>query len=173
MTMNHQWAYHPDGSTYKDVRTLIRTLTEVVHKGGNLLLNVGPKPDGTLPQEAVSRLEAIAQWMRHSGPSLHGTRPAPKGASECFYGPLTTKDNTVFLHVLDIPQGPVELRGVGGEVESVTLMSTGKPLSHRVHSAPHFWDTSEQRLEVELSREQCDPNNTVIAVEFARHPVWP
>ncbi len=173
MTMNHQWAYHPDGSTYKDVRTLIRTLTEVVHKGGNLLLNVGPKPDGTFPQEAVQRLESIGQWMGHSGSSLYGTRPAPEGASECFYGPLTTKDNTVFLHVLDIPQGPVELRGVAGEVVSVTLMSTGDPLSYRVHNAPHFWDSSEQRLEVDLSREQCDPYNTVIAVEFAQPPLWP
>lgn len=173
MTLNDQWAYHPDASTYKDVRTLIRTLTEVVHKGGNLLLNVGPKPDGTIPEEAVERFQGIGKWMRHSGSALHDTHRAPQSASACFYGPVTVKGNTVFLHVLDIPQGLVELRGVGGEVESVKLMSTEEPLSFHVHAAPHFWASTEQRIYVELPPERCDPYNTVIAINFAQPPVWP
>lgn len=74
-----QWSHKPDDE-YKPARQLIHLLVEVVSKGGNPLLNIGPAPDGTLPPAAVSRLEEIGDWMAVNAKAIHGTRPiAPCG----------------------------------------------------------------------------------------------
>jgi alpha-L-fucosidase len=74
ITMGTQWSYKPDDE-YKSTRTLIHLLVDVVAKGGNLLLNVGPTPEGELPPESLSRLKEIGQWMKVNGEAIHGTRP--------------------------------------------------------------------------------------------------
>ncbi len=173
MTMNHQWAYHSDPSTYKSARTLLTYLSEISGKGGNLLLNVGPKPDGTLPEEAITRLQEIGDWMKHSGEAIYGTVQPPVHYPPCFYGPVTCKLNTVYLHVPDIPREAVELRGVIGEVEQVRLLRTGEALRYEVSKAPNFWKHADQRTRVELSAGQCDPYITVIAIDFKDRPEWP
>lgn len=74
MTMGRKWAYDP-ADTYKPARELLHTLIDVVAKGGNLLLNIGPAPDGTLPPVAAARLEELGEWMSVNFESIHGTRP--------------------------------------------------------------------------------------------------
>ena len=93
ITMGKQWSYKPD-DPYKSVRELVHLLVDVVAKGGNLLLNVGPQPDGRLPAPALERMEAIGAWMRVNGEAIYGTRPvAPyKEGRVC----LTKKGNVVY-----------------------------------------------------------------------------
>ena len=75
LTMGTQWQYKPTNETYKSGTQLIKTLVETRAKGGNLLLNIGPKPDGTLPIEQESRLREIALWMFINGESIYSVRP--------------------------------------------------------------------------------------------------
>ena len=75
-TVGTQWSYKPD-DRYKSPRQLIQLLVDIAAKGGNLLLNIGPRPDGTLPPEAVKHLEEIGRWMAVNGAAIHGTRPMP------------------------------------------------------------------------------------------------
>jgi alpha-L-fucosidase len=72
--MGTQWSYKPNDD-YKTPRELIHLLVDIVAKGGNMLLNIGPRPNGKLPEVAVSRLEAIGEWMHVNGEAIHGTRP--------------------------------------------------------------------------------------------------
>ena len=74
MTMGDSWSYVP-GDNYKSVKTLIHMLCDVVAKGGNLLLNVGPDADGNLPPEAMQRMEAIGTWLQKNGHAIYATRP--------------------------------------------------------------------------------------------------
>ncbi len=74
MTMGDSWSYVPNDN-YKSVKTLIHMLCDVVAKGGNLLLNVGPDADGNLPGEALERMEAIGKWLEKNGYAIYGTRP--------------------------------------------------------------------------------------------------
>ena len=74
LTMGEQWSFKPNDK-YKSTRQLIHLLVDVVGKGGNLLLNVGPQPDGELPAAAVQRMEEIGAWMKINGDAIHGTRP--------------------------------------------------------------------------------------------------
>ncbi len=75
ITMGTQWQYKPTNETYKSGAELIRLLVETRAKGGNLLLNVGPKPDGELPIEQEERLREVALWMFINGEAIHGVRP--------------------------------------------------------------------------------------------------
>lgn len=74
MTMGDQWSFKPNDK-YKSTRQLVHLLVDVVAKGGNFLLNVGPQPDGRLPEPAVLRLREIGAWMKVNGEAIYGTRP--------------------------------------------------------------------------------------------------
>ncbi len=76
MTMATQWSYKPDDK-YKSTRQLIHLLVNIVAKGGNFLVNVGPNADGELPAPALERMKEIGQWMRINGEAIYGTRPIP------------------------------------------------------------------------------------------------
>jgi alpha-L-fucosidase len=76
ITMGDQWSFKPH-DRYKSPRRLIHLLVDVVAKGGNLLLNIGPDADGRFPPEALQRLEAIGDWMAVNGEAIHGTRAFP------------------------------------------------------------------------------------------------
>ena len=76
MTMATQWSYKPDDK-YKSTRQLIHLLVNIVAKGGNFLLNVGPDSDGELPPPALERMKEIGRWMQVNGEAIYGTRPIP------------------------------------------------------------------------------------------------
>lgn len=75
ITMGKRFSYRA-GDQYKSTRELVHLLLDVVSKGGNLLLNVGPQPDGQLPPPAVKRLNEIGEWMAVNSEAIYGTRPA-------------------------------------------------------------------------------------------------
>ncbi len=93
MTMGDQWSFKP-GDNYKSTRELVHLLVDIVAKGGNFLLNVGPQPDGRLPEKAVQRMREIGAWMKVNGAAIYGTRPIPpyKQGAIAF----TRKGNTLF-----------------------------------------------------------------------------
>ena len=97
LTMGDQWSYKPDDK-YKSTRTLIHLLVDIVSKGGNFLLNVGPDADGQFPPTAQQRLQEIGRWMRVNSAAIYGTRSiAPyKEGRVCW----TRKDHTIYLIVL-------------------------------------------------------------------------
>ncbi len=93
MTMGDQWSYKPDDD-YKSTRELVHLLVNIVSKGGNLLLNVGPGPDGRLPEEALVRMEEIGKWLDVNGEGIYGTRPvAPYREGQVC---LTQKEGVVY-----------------------------------------------------------------------------
>ena len=102
VTMANNWGY-VENDQYKSVRTLIHLLVDVVAKNGNLLLNVGPRADGTYPPEAVERLHVIGDWMSINAEAIHGTRaiePYEAGAIR-----FTSKGDTVYGIILSETEG--------------------------------------------------------------------
>ncbi|MBS0011281.1 MAG: alpha-L-fucosidase [Bacteroidales bacterium] len=106
MTMNNHWGYNKYDDNWKSAEELIQKLVDIASKGGNFLLNVGPKADGTFPQESVDRLREIGKWMDIYGESIYGTTASP--FSDIEWGRCTKKQlgkNTrLYLHVFDWPE---------------------------------------------------------------------
>lgn len=132
LTINDSWGYQHRDHNHKSVRQLVRYFTETIAMGGNLLLDVGPREDGTIPQEQVERLEGLGAWIARHDRAVHGTGAGlPPGHH---YGPSTVSDDrrTVYLVCFDAPRESLAVRGLRTPVERVTVLGTGTELGHRV-----------------------------------------
>lgn len=105
MTMNDHWGYNKNDKNFKSAGEMIQMLSDIASKGGNYLLNVGPKSDGQFPSESIDRLKEIGKWMSVNGESIYGTMPSP--FSETAWGRCTRKNNPdgvrLYLHVFNWP----------------------------------------------------------------------
>jgi len=127
LTMNESWAWNPADQDYKPSRALVHALCEIAGRGGNLLLNVGPRGDGSLPPEQTERLDALARWMADYGESIHGTTAGL--APWQFYGPSTRRTGRVYLHLLSRPYDTIVVRGLPiRRVRAATELRTGTAL---------------------------------------------
>jgi len=124
-TFSGSWGYHRDETTWKSVRQLVVMLIEVVSKGGNLLLNVGPTARGTFDSRAMERLESIGAWMAGHSRSIYGCTQAPDGfktPQNCLltYNPTAKR---IYVHVLEWPMGALYLDGFAGRVAYAQLLN--------------------------------------------------
>jgi alpha-L-fucosidase len=131
MTMNGTWGYKSWDHKWKSTETLIHNLCDIASKGGNYLLNVGPKPDGTFPQESIDRLKEMGEWMKVNGEAIYASKPSP--LPPLSWGRCTEKqkaDNTIlYLSVFDWPKdGKLLLPGLKNEIISAKLLVNGNTL---------------------------------------------
>ena len=125
MTMNETWGYKSYAHNWKSTETLVRNLIDIASKGGNYLLNIGPKPDGTIPQESIDRLREVGSWMKQYGEAIYGTKASP--LAPLAWGRCTRKEagnnTTLYFSVFDWPKdGKLTIPGISNELMSVELM---------------------------------------------------
>lgn len=127
MTMNYSWGYVATDTAFKTPYEILRTLIEIVSRGGNLLLNIGPRGDGSLVPEERTILQDLAKWMQFNKESVIGVEPGLEPWQ--FYGPSTRRDNLIYLHQFAIPIDSVVVRAIKVKrVKSVRNLTTGEEL---------------------------------------------
>jgi alpha-L-fucosidase len=168
LTINNSWGYNPSDKRLKSVRTLVHTLCEVAGKGGNLLLNVSPMGDGTLPPEQVERLNAIGEWMSRNEEGIIGTTPGLEPWQ--FYGPSTRRGERIYLHLLMRPYETVSIRGVRvKKVVSVRPLGSTMPLkfSRRIAAADMIFNTDPVgEIVIQTPDSALDGIATILAVDM-------
>lgn len=164
MTMNETWGYKSYAHNWKSTETLVRNLIDIASKGGNFLLNVGPKADGTFPQESIDILKGMGEWMKKNGEAVYDTKASPFGLFT--WGRCTKKDpnavrdkknTTLYFSVFDWPKdGKLSIPGLKNEIVSAKLLVNGNSLKTQ---------TDDQGLIINVPAQALDTIATVIKVE--------
>ena len=166
MTMNDNWGYYPSDTNYKPKSQIIRTFVEVIASGGNLLLNIGPKPDGTIAEEQKERLLALGEWINKHNTAVFDTKAGlPDGH---FYGPtLRSKDNKkIYLCLFDRPQNYISLRGIQNNIRSIKVVGSDQELSFERNGGA-AWNNIPGILRIEVPDiESMDLYVTILEVEL-------
>ena len=132
MTTNNNWGYRKSDTNWKTPYEIISIFVDAVSNGGNLLLDIGPKADGTIPDEQVNILKELGKWNRKHGESIFNTIGGiPQGH---FYGPTTlSKDSTtLYLFLHGKTSGPVMVKGLDNKIKSVEVLGNGTKLTSKV-----------------------------------------
>jgi alpha-L-fucosidase len=168
-TMNRHgnWGWRRDESDFYSESELIQQVVTCASLGGNMLLNIGPKNDGSIPETQSTRLAAIGKWMRTNGSSIYSSTASPFSQPPA-WGRTTTKDKTLYCHIFERPASgvlvlpPVEQRPLKawrlGDAEQVAL---------KIHPR------DDGGLEIELSGVDLSLETPVIAIEFDEQPTSP
>ena len=163
MTMNGTWGYKSWDHNWKSTTEIIQKLSDIASKGGNFLLNIGPRADGTIPEASVTRLSEVGAWMDVYGDAIYATTASPFGRFP--WGRATAKMRkdgaTIYLHVFDWPKdGKLHVSGFGSKPDSITLMDGEKALDHEAFAA-----NAGKGIVIDVPAAPANPHATVIRVE--------
>ena len=167
MTMNESWSFNPDDHDYKSPRSLVHALCEVVGRGGNLLLNVSPRGDGSLPPEQVERMQHLASWVSRTGEAVLGVEAGLESWQH--YGPSTRSGNRIFVHLLARPYESVTVRGLKvRHVEKVTELVSGRSLAFETRTGimESFERDPDGEITITVPPELIDDDATVLAIDL-------
>ena len=159
MTLNNTWGYKSYDHNWKTPGRVIQLLVEVVSKGGNLLLNVGPTAEGEIPKPAVDVLKEVGKWLKVNGESIYGASASPIEVPPDAIYMCTAKPGKLFIHVIAWPwYGELKVYDVHEKVGKVYLLATGDELDF-VQEGSH--------LKIKVPREPPDNVDTVVVLELS------
>ena len=127
-TMNGMWGYKVVDQNYKSTKTLVRYLVSTAAKGANLLLNVGPQPNGELPAVAVQRMKEMGEWMAANGESVYGTEAGD--IKQQNWGCTTRKGDKLYVHIFELEHDSLYLP-LDCEVVSAKVLTTGEKVEFK------------------------------------------
>jgi alpha-L-fucosidase len=175
-TINHTWGYKKDDHDWKSPGEVTFKLVDIVSKGGNYLLNVGPMADGTIPQASQDTLRVVGRWLRVNGEAVYGAGPTPfgdelgepsaRGTKDVRGNPLflsrnewrvTTKPGRLYLTLFQEPRVPFELPAMKNAVRRAYRLADGAPVEVKAENGVRT---------LTIERPAIDPMATVVVVEI-------
>ena len=160
MTINESWGYERADLNWKDSRTIVRNLIDCSAGGGNYLLNIGPRKDGSVPAASVEVLREVGVWIEANGESIFATDRCTVDSP--FYASYTQKGNVLYMHIHFWPGTYIAIGGLTTEVRSVKYLKSGTPVR---------FEQKDLRVRlVDLPLEAPDFPITTFAIECSSPP---
>lgn len=155
-TMNDSWGYRIRDNHYKSSEELIKYLVTTAGRDANLLLNIGPRPDGTFPDEARERLQDIGEWMKTYSSTVQGVRGGVVPPHE--WGVTTQRDNILYVHVVEPGHDAILLPYTSGKVKAAREFVSREKVKYTV---------TPQGIVISLPERPEGTPDQVIELEFA------
>ena len=152
-TINGSWGFNLQDRSHKSEADLIRYIVRAAGYGSNLLLNVGPMPDGRIQPEHLESLHQMGEWLRRNGATIYGTRRGPVSPTDAMAS--TQKGKTVYLHLLDPQQDVIFLEGFEGRIGSIRL---------RADQSDVAYERSRYGLLLKVPAAKRDPVDTIVEI---------
>jgi len=162
MTLNDSWGYQAADDNWKSPKTVVRNVITCARDGGNYLLNIGPRGDGSIPEDTVRIFQEVGKWLASNGESIYSAEPCQVRRSN--YASFTRKGNTLYMHVHFWPGEDVSISGLRVKAKSARLLRGGatvkveQPDDFRTHLTG-------------LPKSAPDSPVTTIAIECDGEPV--
>ena len=165
MTINDSWGYQGKDNNYKSLNYIIQIFAECIGMGGNLLLDIGPKQDGTIDGPQVAILKGLGRWTKKHSEAIWGTMAGlPLGH---VYGPTTlSKDKkTIYLFYFGSPNGEVVLKGVRNNIKNIRIVGSNTSITWKRNGGA-AWTGIPGNMLMVIPVQELDDNCTVIAVDL-------
>ena len=163
MTMNDSWGYQHADSNYKTPTMLLRTFVDCLSMGGNLLPDMGPKAEGTIPEEQVATLKAFGRWTSKHKEAIYQTRAGIPNEHFQGYTTLNKAGDILYLYLPYRPNGPIEIKGLLNKVNRVWVVGHGTMLPWKIHNK-NYWSDVPGNLYIDVPERVQDEEITVLAV---------
>lgn len=165
-TLNNTWGFKKNDHEWKSPKQLTLLLFDIVSKGGNYLLNVGPDAEGVIPEPSVKILESVGDWMKVNGEAIYGTQESPF-KNEFKWGNITQKQCKLFLGFYSWPEAEFYLDGLKNKVTKAYLLSDKSEIKF---SQTIDKKTQHHRLKLELFQSAPDSAVSIVALEIEGKP---
>ena len=160
MTFRDNWGYDKDEDNWKSNKDMLERMSLCFCRGANMLLNVGPKPDGTLCEEEIAGFKSVGKWMAVNSEAVYGTQASPFDY-DFAWGSMTTKGRKLYLHVLEWNPEGIAFNGLVSKPAKAYLLAdpkkTGLPVEH---------NAKEGMTVITVPAKGPDANVPVIVLEF-------
>lgn len=163
MTINDSWGYQPTDTNFKSPYVLLRTFVDCLSMGGNLLLDIGPRQDGTIPDEEIAVLKEFGRWTSKHKEAVYDTRA---GISTDYFQGYTTLNKAgdiLYLYLPYRPNGSVEVKGLINKVNRIWVVGNGAMLNYKIYNK-NYWSGVPGNLYIDVPETVLDKQITVLAV---------
>jgi len=164
MTINDSWGYQENDNNYKTPLQIIDLFVDTLSKGGNLLLNISPKPDGTIPEKQENILKELGKWTKKHQSAIYSTQ---KGIPyEHYYCPstLNKEKNILYLYIRDKPKNnEIVLKGISNKINRAYVVGNGTILNKQI-LCKVYWNKYPGITYVKIPENTLDEYYTVIAL---------
>ncbi len=172
MTLNDHWGYHRGDQNWKSPATVVNLLATAAQGQGNLLLNLGPRGDGTIPEASVAIVKAVGDWLQRCGEAIYDTNKFTFGLMSrsghngdwSHHGPFTIKNRNLYLLVQNWPGAEITVAGLNTEVEKIVLLTDCGQQECK------FRQTADKVLVFNLPATAPDPICPVLRLECRELP---
>ncbi len=165
LTTNTSWGYQSRDTNYKTPGQILGILVDCIAMGGNLLLDIGPREDGSICEEQRTILTEIGRWTHKHAEAVYGTLPGI--SMECFHGPscLSKDSTTLYLFLQYRPTGPIVLKGVKTKIIAAEILGTNTEIPFELTMKPS-WSSYPGVNYISIPEALCDPEITVVKLKL-------
>ncbi len=154
-TINNSWGFNLQDNSHKSNKELIQYLVKAAGYGTNLLLNVGPMPNGKIQQNHISSLKNIGKWLLKNGETIYGTTKGPFPPTEEYVS--TQKNNTTYLHIINLEKDILFIENIDKKIKKLSNYHTKEKI---------LFKQNKNGLSIDLSTQNIDPIDTILKIEF-------
>ena len=167
MTINDSWGYRKDDNNFKSLQTCLSMFVDCLSKGGNLLLDIGPRSDGTIPQQEVELLKNMGRWIRKHKEAVNKTIAGLPDGHVLARTTLNLKGDVIYVYLPYRPIENIELKGLKNKINRVRVVGSGAELSFKRYNDAD-WIKVPGVYYIDVPESVLDENVTVLAIELDR-----
>ena len=165
MTINDSWGFRKKDTDFKSFDTILRMLVDCMSLGGNLLLDIGPRADGTIPEEEVAVLQELGRWIARHAEAVYPTRAGIPAGHVQAYTTLNQPGDVLYLYFPYTPNESLEIKGLKSKIQRVRVVGSERELEWKQYNDID-WSATPGVYYIRVPADVHDPHMTVLAVEL-------